>query len=193
MYDEFHISADHHTGELFLCGIGDIDGADILALAQYRAAVRDGHDLVKLMGDKEDGFAFFCKTAHDFHQLVDLLRCQNSRRFVEDQDLVIAVEHLQDLGTLLHAHGDILDQGIRVNMKTVLFGKSKYLFTRLFLLQEAHVCRLDAEDDVVENREALDQFEMLVYHADVQRIGIVRIADGYFDAVLFDDALFRLI
>ena len=56
---------------------------------------------------------------HDLHELVDLLRGQDGRRLVEDQDLVVAVEHLEDLGALLHADGDVLDERVGVDVQAV--------------------------------------------------------------------------
>ena len=53
------IAADHHAGGLLLGGVLDIHGSHILALAQDGAAVGDRHDLVELVGNKEDGLASF--------------------------------------------------------------------------------------------------------------------------------------
>ena len=55
------------------------------------------------------------------------------------------------------------------------------------------LCGFNSKDDVLENREALDQFEVLVYHSDAQVIGIVRVVDLYLLAVLFDHAFFSLV
>ena len=38
--------------------------------------------------------------------------------------------------------------------------------------------RLHAEDDVVQHREALDQLEVLVHHADAEGVGVVRVFDA---------------
>ena len=78
-------------------------------------------------------------------------------------------------------------------MQTVLLGKSKHLFARFLLLQDAVLCRLDAHDNVIEHREAFDQLEVLVHHADAERVGIVRVPDLDHLTVLLDDALLRLV
>ena len=190
---EIDIAADHHGRKLLRGGVRSLDGADAFALAQDRNAVRDLHDLVELMGDEEDALALGREVLHDLHELFDLLRGQDRRRLVEDEDLVVAVEHFEDLGALLHADGDILDNGVGVDVQAVFFRQVDDLFPRLLLLQEAHFVRLDAEDDVVEDGEAFDQLEVLVDHADAERVGVVRVADLDLAAVLVDLAFLRLI
>ena len=88
---EFHVTADHHPGQLCLGGIRDVHGAHVLALAQNGAAVGNRHDLVELVGDKEDGFPFRREIAHDLQQLLNLLRGQHGGGLVENQDLVVPV------------------------------------------------------------------------------------------------------
>ena len=193
MHDEFDIAADHHAGKLRLVGLGDVDGADVLALAQDGAAVSDRHDLVELMGNEEDGLSLGRQILHDLEELFDLLRRQNGRRLVEDEDLIVAIEHLEDLGALLHADRDVLDQCIGVNVQAVALGELQHLLARVHLLQKAALVRLDAEDDIVENREALDELEMLVHHADAQCICIVGVVDLDLNTVFLDGAFLRLI
>ena len=145
------------------------------------------------VGDKEDALAFLFEPAHDLHQLVDLLRGQNGGGLVKDQDLVVAVEHLEDLHALLHTHRDVADQSVGVYPQAVLFAQSHDLFAGLGLLQKAQLVGLHPQDDVVQNREALHQFEVLVHHADAQGVGIVGVADLHLLAVFADGALFGLV
>ena len=190
---QLHITAHHHAGKFFLGGVLDVYGAHVLALAQHRAAVGHGHDLVQLVGNEQDGLAFLLEPAHDLHQLVDLLRGQHSGGFVKDQDLVVAVQHLQDLHALLHAHRDIADKGIRVHAQAVLFAQGHDLLAGLGFLQKAHFIGLHTQNDVVQNAEAFHQLEVLVHHADAQCICIVGVADGDLLAVLADLTSLRLI
>ena len=190
---ELHGAADHHVGKLLLGGILRVDRADVLALAQNAHTVGDLHDLVELVGDEEDGFAFAGKLLHRGHQLFDLLRGQHRGRLVEDEDLVVAIQHLQNFDALLHTDRDILDLGVKVDVQAVALGDLLDLFACLFLLQKAALRRLRAEDDVVEHGEHVHQLEVLVHHADAERGGVVRVLDGHDLAILFDDALFRLV
>ena len=193
LHMEIDIAAHHHGGQLLHGGVLRLHGAHILALAQHGAAVGHGHDLVELVGDEQDGLALRRQIAHDLHQLVDLLGRQHSGRLVEDEDLVFAVQHLQDLGTLLHAHGDVLDQRVRVHLQAVFLAEGQHALAGLLLLEEAVLRGLHAQDDVVQHGEALHQLEVLVDHADAQCIGVVGVFDGHLHAVLFDDALLGLI
>ena len=193
MHDKLNVAPDHHAAEFFFGGVLDADRADAFALAQNGNSVRDGHDLVELMGNEEYALALGGEVLHYLHKLVYLLRGQHGGRLVEYQYLVIAVEHLENFRSLLHTDGDILDKRVRVYGKTVLFGQRHDLLTRLLLLQKAVLVRLNAENDVVEHGEALDQLEVLMHHADAEVVCVVRVLYLDLDAVLFDDALLGLI
>ena len=147
------------------------------------------------MGDKQDGFALFGQFLHDFHQLFDFLRREHSGRLVEDEHLVIAVEHLENLGALLHADGDILHHRIGIDLQPIALAQLHHLFARLRLLQEAERRdrRFHAEDDVIQHGKHIHEFEVLVHHADAQRVGVVRVFDMDYLPVFADFALFRLI
>ena len=129
---EVHAAAHHHGRQLLRGGVSGI--ADVLALAKHGAAIRHRHDLRQLVGDKEDGFALRRQILHDLHQLVDLLRGQHGGRFVENQDLIVPVQHFQNLSALLHTHGDVLDQCVRIHVQAVLFAEGQHLLPRFFFL-----------------------------------------------------------
>ena len=113
--------------------------------------------------------------------------------FVEDEDLVVSVEHLEDLCALLHTDSDILYFGIEVDLEAVFLRQLGHFLTSFILLQDAVFGGLSAEDDVVENGEALHEHEMLVDHSDTQGISVVGIVDLHLFAVLLDDAFFGLV
>ena len=193
VYLEFHIAADHHARQLLFGGGLDVHRADAAALAQHRAAVGDGHDLVQLVRDEQDGLALACEVAHDLHELFNFLRRQHGGGFVKNQNFIVAVEHLQDFDALLHADGDVLDPGVRIDRKAVFFRKRDDTLPRFLFLEESGLVRFDAEDDVVQHGKDLNELEMLVHHADVQRIGVVGVLDLDHLAVFFDRSRFRLI
>ena len=191
--DELHGAADHHVRQLLLVRVAGVDGADALALAQDGDAVGHGHDLIELVRDEEDGLALARKLLHRGHELVDLLRGEHGGRLVENEDLIVAVEHLEDLDTLLHADGDVLDLGVEVDLQAVFFRELLDLFARFLALDEAELRRLRAEDDVVEHGEHVDELEVLVHHADAERGGIIGVVDLDGLAVFADLARLRLI
>lgn len=111
---------------------------------------------------------------HYLHEFLDLLRSQHRCRLVENKYLVFAVEHFEYFGALLHTDGHILDDRIWIDAQSVLIAQLNYLFARLILFKKARLtCRLIAEDDVIENREALNKLEVLVHHSDTEAVGIV--------------------
>ena len=145
------------------------------------------------MGDEKDGLAFTGKLLHRGHELFDLLRGEHRGRLVEDENFVVAIQHLQNFDTLLHTNRDILDLGVKVDIQAVALGDLLDLFARLFFLQKAALRCLRAEDDVVEHGEHVHQLEVLVHHADAERGGVVRVLDGHDLAIFLDDALLRLV
>ena len=187
-------SSDHHVGKFLFIRFFCINGTDVFPLAQHGDPVRNRHDLVELMSDEQDGFAFTRKPAHDLHQFIDLLRRKNSGRLVEDEDLIVPVQHLEDLDALLHTDRDVFHLGIHVHLEAVLLRQRQDLLSRFLLLQEAERAgRLRAEDDVVQHGKNIDQLEMLMHHADSQRGRVVRIVDPDDLAVFTDLPCFRLI
>ena len=193
VHHEVHVAPNHHAGKLLARGVCDVHRADVFALAQHRAAIGYGHDFVQLVRYEQDALALGGQVAHDVHQLVDFLRREHGGGLVEDQNFVFAVQHFQNLRALLHAHGDVLDQRVRIDAQAVFIRKRQHAPARVLLLQEAEFAGLHAHDDVVQHTEAFHQFEVLVHHADAQRVGIVWILDLHLAAILFDHALFRLI
>ena len=191
--DELHGAADHHVRQLLLVRVAGVDRADALALAQDGHAVGHGHDLIELVRDEEDGLALARKLLHRGHELIDLLRGEHGGRLVEDEDFIVAIEHLEDLDALLHADGDVLDLGVEVDLQAVFFRELLDLPARFLALDEAELRRLGAEDNVVEHGEHVDELEVLVHHADAERGGIIGIVDLDGLAVFADLARLRLV
>ena len=186
-------TAHHHVGQGLLVRILSLHSTDILTLTQNGHAVGYRHDLIQLMGDEQNGFAFTGKLLHGCHQLVDLLRSQNGGRLVKNQDLIVTVEHLQDLHTLLHTNGDVLDPGIQIHLQTITLRNGLHLLARFLLGQDTHLGGLRTQDDVVQNRKYVDQLEMLMDHADAQGRGVIGVIDLDDLAVFLDHTCFRLI
>ena len=190
---QLHIPAHHEPGHLLHRGGGHIHGTHVLALAQNGAPVGHGLNFRQLVGDEQDALTLGLEAPHDFHELVNLLGGQHGGGLIEDQDLIVPVEHLQDLHPLLHTYGDVGDLGVRVNFQVIPLGQSQDLFPGLLFLQDAHVTVLLAQDDVVQDGETFHQLKVLVYHADVQGRGVVGVPDLNHLAIFLNDALLRLI
>ena len=173
---QLDLLADHHLGQLSLVGVLCGDVADILALAQDGDTVTDGQDLVQLVGDDDDRLAVGLHVADDAEQLLGLLRGQNCRRLVEDQDVRAAVQHLDDLQRLLLADAHLVDLLVEVKGELVLFADGAGLVVDLFqveLLAAAH-----RQGDILRRGEHVHELEVLVDHADAQVQRVAGGADG---------------
>ena len=72
------------------------------------------------MGDEDDRLALASQRLHHSEQPFDLLWSQHGGRFVEDKDLRVTVERLENLDTLAYPERKIFDDGIWINVQTIL-------------------------------------------------------------------------
>ena len=182
-------AADHHVGQGLRRGLARLDGADVLALAQHGDLVRNGQHLVQLVGDEDDGLAVGAHVAHDLEQAVCLLRGQNGGRLVEDQDLRSAEQNLDDLDGLLLRNGKIVDLCHRIEVETVFFADVVNLLRCGANVELALF--VQTENDILRDRQDIDQLEMLMDHADAVGKGILGGADLDFHAVFQNVPLLR--
>ena len=99
-------------------------------------------------------------------QLDRLLRGQNRRRLVQNQDLRAAHKCLEDLDLLLHADRDVHDLGLRLDVQVVLFRVFLRDSNGLRVVDEQTLARGHAEHHVFRDGQARYEHEMLVHHAD---------------------------
>ena len=147
--------------------------ADDLAEADHGDAVGDLAHLAQLVGDEHDRGARLFQLAHDDHELVGLLRGEHGGRLVEHEHLRVAGQRLDDLDPLLHAHRQVFDERVGVDVEAE---PRRDLFDLLArggqVEQAARLGRLVAEHDVLGDREDGDEHEVLVHHADAGGHGI---------------------
>src|SRR5690606_5896103 len=91
-----------------------------------------------------------------------------------------AVEGLEDLDALLQADRDVLDDGVGIDLEPVLGGDALQFTAPLGDAGLEDGAVLDAEDDVLEDGEIVDQHGVQVDHAvpDRQRVAAVDIDLG---------------
>ena len=186
------VAPDHHAREHRLVGAGGVDRPDALAAAQHRDAVGDLQHLGQLVGDEDDGRAARLQLSEDAHELARLLRGQHGRRLVEHEHPRAAVQRPEDLDALLHAHGDVLDAGVRVDLQPVALGELLGPPPRRLDVEEPAAARLVAEDQVLGDGHDRDEHEVLEHHADPVGHRVARRADRDQLAVDADLALVRV-
>ena len=185
-----YLAADHHLGQLFRIGVFRLDRGGHLAPPHHADGIRHFHDLAQFVGDQDDGFALIPEPAQDAEQVVGLGGCQNAGGLVQDQDVRMAVERLQDFDPLLHADADLLDRGVGIDVQLVFLGQFRQKRARLFQRGHEPCAFLGAKHDVFQNREVLDQLEMLEHHPDAGGDGGLAVGDLGFFAV--DEDLARV-
>ena len=166
MHLQLDSAPDHEFGEL---GVrrGRRGFADDLAEPDDGDAVGDLAHLAQLVGDEHDRGARLLELAHDAHELVGLLRGQHRGRLVEDEHACVARQSLDDLDPLLHADGEILDKGVRVDVEPEAGRDLVDALARGVQVQDATgLGGLVAEHDVLGHGEDRDEHEVLVDHAD---------------------------
>ena len=162
-----HLAADHQLGEVFLVRLGWDALADDLAAPDDRDPVRDLEDLVQLVADEDDAVALGRQAPQDLEDLLRLLRRQHRGRFVEDEDLRVAVERLQDLDPLLPADRQRADLDLRVDFEAEPATEVDDALVGLLAIEEtAADGGLLAEDDVLGDAQDRDEHEVLMDHAD---------------------------
>ena len=88
------------------------------ATTHHRDLVGNCHHLAQLVRDEDHGNTGVCETSQDIEQVVGLLGSQHSGWLVQDQDVDLAVEGTKDLDPLLNADREVLDYGLRVDVKS---------------------------------------------------------------------------
>ena len=172
---ELHLLPDHHLGERRLRRLHCVDAAHGLALPENGDAVGDRHDFMQFVRDDDDGLAVLLHRAHDGKEFFRLLRRQNRRRLVQNEDVRAAVEDLDDLHRLFFRDGHIVDLLFGIDVKAVFSGDRADLF-----VDAARTVALflpDAEHDVLRRREDVDELEVLMHHADLIAEGVLRRGD----------------
>ena len=169
------LASDHESRERLQRRRRGIDGRDRPTAAQHCHAVGDRLHLVELVRDEDDGLPLLGHRAERLEERLGLLRREHCGRLVHDQDARVAVERLQDLDALLLADRELPDPRLRIDREPVALAQLLDALlggARMTQDDAATLAAVVAEDDVLRDRERLDQPEVLVHHADprVERV-----------------------
>ena len=169
-----HLPAHHHGGQNPLTDLRRFPDADELSLAHDTHPVGNGHHLVELVGDDDDGHAFLSHhLAEHGEQLVGLLRRKHRRRLVQNQDIRPPVEGFQNLHPLLQPHADVPHGIVRIDLQAVFRGQLPDCVPGGgAVAEQTPFLWLPPQYDVLRHGKAGHQHEVLVYHAHAQLHGI---------------------
>ena len=181
------VMADHEAGELGGRG-GGLGGADDTAAADDGDGVGDLADLAQLVGDEDDGGARGLELAHDGDELVGLLRGEHGGGLVEDEDLGVSGQGLDDLHALLDTHGQVLNEGVGVDVEAEAAGDLGDLGRGGTGADDPQrPDRLVTQGDGLGHGEDGHEHEVLVDHADACGHGVARTGEG--DGLVVDEDL----
>ena len=197
---EQHRAPDHHSGQFSLADGGRVDRGLDLAASQHSHPIREAGDFIQLMRDEDNrlvaAFAphgrLLDHLSQRVAQIIRFLRRQHGCGFVQDQDIGVAVEHLEDLDPLLFADTELPDIGVGIDGHLVACAQFKQFLCGA-LHVEAKGRLLQPQDDVFGHGLRFHELEVLVHHAHAQPDGVVGGADGDLLAVQPDLACFGLI
>ena len=130
------------------------------------------------MRDEDDGLALAPEGAEDAEEVVRFLGREDGGRLVEDQDVGAPVERLQDLDALALADAEVAHPRVQVHLEVVLAPEALELGARSRQARLEQESALDAEHHVLDDRERLDEHEVLVHHADPGGEGVLGAPDG---------------
>ena len=116
------------------------------------------------MSDKNYTLAIRCKIPDNLHQLINLLWSEGSCRLVQNKCIRTTIQHLKDFHSLLHSNRNILNLCIRVNLHSVFLRKLYYSLSRLCLVEDYSLFRLNTKYNIFCYCKWLNKHEVLMHH-----------------------------
>ena len=158
---------------------GGVERSDDRARPHHRHALGDRLYLPQLVADKDDRLPLCTQAAEDDEEVLDLVWRKDARRLVEDQQVGVAVEEAQDLEPLTLCDRERPHRPVPGEAHAQLRGETLRPRDRSRTVEQQTAMRLDAENEVLERRQALEQLEALLHHADAagERVRRARQAD----------------
>ena len=158
-------------------------------MAQHGDPAADMHDLLQLVGDKDDRHPVVPEDKQLFKQLLGLLRGQHGGGLVHDEDLNALDQRLQNLHLLHLAHAQIPDPGPGVNVEVVLVGDLLSLLHGPVKVVKGALGGFYAQGHIFSNGQGGKQHKVLVDHAHPLTDGVKGVLQLLFLAVDEDLAL----
>ncbi len=178
--------ADHHRRHFARRQLADLAAADFYAAPQHADVVAERLHFAELVGDHQRGD--LAAMRHAFQQaqnLIGLAGRQHRGRLVENQEALVEIEQLEDFELLLLAGGERGDGTVERHAER--HARQELFEHGAFLAPVDDLRRIGAADDqIFGGGERRHQREMLIDHADAERLSVLGIGDSYLLAIEFD-------
>ena len=175
--------ADHHRRQVGRAQILHRAGAGHAAAAQHRDLIDEGGDFLQFVGDDHDGQrAGVGEVADQTEHLGGFLGGQDGGRFVQHQEFSLQIKLFDDLGFLPFAGGEVADLDFQRHLERHAF--HELLQAGDFLAPVDHGRNVLARHhQVFGDGHRRYQGEVLVHHAEAERIGVGGTLDRGFASV----------
>ena len=163
-------STGHQPDELHSGGVGDGEPARHRpAVLQHGDAVADLADLLQTMGDVDHGDAGGGELPDDMEEVLHLFAVEHRRRLVHDDQLDVVRQRPRHAHDLLVRRAELADLGVGRQIRVTEPAKQLAgLASSLGALGESAARELVAEEDVLGDRQAVDDVELLVHGRDAE-------------------------
>jgi hypothetical protein len=183
--------ADHHGRHFPRRELADFAPADLGAAPEHADVIAERLDLAELVGDHQrSDLAAVRHVLEQPKDLVGFARRQDGGRLVEDQKPLIEIEQLQDLELLLLARRERRHRPVERHAER--HAGQEGLEPIEFLPPVDHRGRVGAAgDEILGRRQRGHEGEMLIDHADSERLRVARILHVDFSLVEQKGSLVR--
>ena len=188
-----HRVADHHRRHFARRHLAHLAAADLAAAPQHADVVAEGLHFAELVGDHQRrDVAAMRHVLEQAEDLVGLARRQHGGRLVEDEEALVEIEQLEDFQLLLFARRQRGDRPVERRAERHTFEKRLQSLALALPVDDGR--RIGAADDeILRAGQRRHQREMLIDHADAERLRVARIAHRDLAPVERERALVRRI
>ena len=163
-------TSGHETDELGGGGVCHRDaGCHRSSVFEDRDAVADLPDLLQAVRDVDDSDALGGQLLDDVEEVLDLLGVEHGRGLVHDDQLDVVREGACHADDLLVRRAEVADLGVRGQVRVAEPAQQLLRLTRgLGPLRQASPRELVPEEDVLGDRQAVDDVQLLVHRGDAE-------------------------
>ncbi len=186
--DVGNIRADHQGRQLPAGALARVGLRNRLAGPEDRRRGAEPSHLVELVADEQHAGAVLHQPVQGREEPFGLLRGEDRRRLVQDQELWRLKERAQDLDSLALSGGEAPDRRSQRDRQAVARGQSRCLLGEPLVRSATR----QAERDILERAEVFETGEVLEHHRDAEPARLSGIGDPHLFALPADGAGVRL-